>query len=505
MTASPLQREKDQPFARWPKAFRWALLLSVAAAPRLWIAFTLPNPDGDAYAYLETIERMRANLVAGTFSLKTLYNFWLPLYQFVCALLSALVNHPVYISKLVSALCGVGVCALVYALTRRLTANTMVAFAAALFVAVNPLHVLYSAFTLTEIPHTLAVMGSLYAVVTRRWTTAAVCAALAGFIRVESWMLIALLPAIEWLSVGRVSIKRCALLLVAPLLWLLICWAATGDSFAYFHERSRYINETLTAYPHLQTLTFARLERNGSSLIHSANPVVLLGCLVAAGLILKRRFLSEWQHTRDERLAVVATAVFFFAYLGFLVAAFVSGNQPDIWERYGLIFFSMGTPLAAWAMVQVASGKRRVAIAMALAIAVVCGVEARTQIGDAHETARQTSAQRILANNLQTIFEEHTDLRILCDDAGLPALTRIPPDRFITSTGMPSEPQAFLAALEQRGIDYIVYRGDEGGSPLAAFPELSAGAASERFQLVVPSFATDWHGHIYLYRLKRRP
>ena len=202
---------------------------------------------------------------------------------------------------------------------------------------------------------------------------------------------------------------------------------------------------------------------------------------------------------------MLGTAVFFFAYLGFLVAAFLSGNQPDIWERYGLIFFSMGSPPAAWAAVQVARGKRRLAIVMAITItiAVVCGVEARTQIRDAHETARQTSARQILANNLQNIYESDANIRVLCDDAGLPALTRIPPERFIPSTGLSAEPEALLADLEQRGIDYIVCRRDEG-LPVSAFPELRVGASSERFQLVVPSFPTDWHGRVYLYRLKRR-
>jgi hypothetical protein len=501
MAASLKQTQEDRAPKRWPQAWserwpdagRWLVLLTVAAAPRLWLAFSLPNPDGDAYAYLDTIERMRASLVAGTFSPKTLFNFWLPLYQFVCALLSAAVNHPVYVSKLVSAFCGVSVCALVFLITRRLTANPMIASAAALVVAVNPLHILYSAFTLTEVPHTLAVMASLYAALTRRWTMAAVCAGLAGLIRVESWMLIALLPALEWLAARRVSVKRCALLLVAPLVWLAICWAATGDALAYFNERSRYINGVLTAYPHLQAFTFARLEYNASSLLHSANPAVLLGCLVAAVLLLKQRL---------ERSDVLATAVFFFAYLGFLILAFLSGNQPDIWERYGVIFFSMGVPLAAWAIVRVVSGRRRRALAMAVAIAIVCGVEARRQIRDAHETVRLTAAQYILANKLQELYESDAGIRILCDDADLPALTLIPPDRFVSATGLAADRDGLLAGLEQRGVDYIVCRRD-AGLPASAFPELRDGASTERFQLVMPSFPTDWHGRAYLYRLRR--
>lgn len=502
--AASLTRFKEDASARQSQpAWLWAVLLCGAGLPRIWLALTLPNPDGDAYAYLETIERMRASLAAGSLSAKTLFSFWLPMYQLICAFISLFVNHPVYVSKLVSAVCGTGVCALVFLITLRLTANRMISLAAALLVALNPLHALYSAFSLTEIPHALVVLGSLYAAITGRWSAAALCAAIAGFMRVESWMLIALLPALERFAGRRLSIKWCGVLLVAPVLWLFICWAATGDCLAYFHERSHYVHDIVAAYPHLQTLSLVRLWQNGYSLIHSANPVVMLGCVVGTGLLIRQRGAAGRRGDSQNLSAVVAVALFFFAYLSFLVAAFLTGNQPDIWDRYGLIFLANGVPLAAWTYLKITGGKPRLAVALAAMVCVVCITETYSQVKDAGEIVRRTSPQLIIANKLQDLYQLNANMRILCDDRLIVRLSEIPPQRFITSSDLPAEPEDILADLSNRKVDYIVYQEADEGSSMSRFTELKDGSQPAHFQLVVPAFATDWHGRVYLYRLRQ--
>jgi Dolichyl-phosphate-mannose-protein mannosyltransferase len=503
MAASVTRFKEDASARQSQPAWLWAVLLCGAGLPRIWLALMLANPDGDAYAYLETIERMRASLAAGSLSAKTLYSFWLPMYQLICALISLFVNHPVYVAKLVSAVCGTGVCVLVFLITLRLTADRMIALAAALLVALNPLHALYSAFSLTEIPHALVVLGSLYAAITGRWAAAAICAAIAGFMRVESWMLIALLPALQLFAGRRLSIKWCGLLLVAPLLWLYVCWAATGDYLAYFHERSRYVHDIVAAYPHLQTMSLARLWQNGYSLLHSANPVVMLGCVVGTGLLIRQRRAAGRRDDSQNLAAVVAVAVFFFAYLSFLVAAFLTGNQPDIWDRYGLIFLANGVPLAAWTYLKITGGKPRLAVALAAMVFVVCMRETYSQMKDGGEIVRRTSPQLIIANKLQDLYQLNASIRILCDDGVIARLSEIPPQRFIASADLPAAPEAILADLSKRGVDYIIYRRDDEGSPMSRLIELEDGSPSAHFQLVVPAFATDWHGRVYLYRLRR--
>src|SRR5207249_10114062 len=107
------------------------------------------------------------------------------------------VNQPVYVSRLVAASAGTGVCLLVYAFSYRLTASQRLSLAAFLAVAFNPLHLEYSCSAMTDIPHALLVMLCLYFVITDRWKLAALMAAAACLIRLESWMLILLVPSIQ--------------------------------------------------------------------------------------------------------------------------------------------------------------------------------------------------------------------------------------------------------------------------------------------------------------------
>jgi len=482
-------------------AWLWATLLILAGVPRVLLAFIVPNPASDAYVYLYYINAWRISLISGTFSLKTLLSFWLPMYQLICALISTVINHPVYVSKLVSAAFGTGICALVFLIVLRLTANRLASLAASLLVALNPLHIFFSALSMTEIPHAFFVLSCLYAAITRRWTTAAVCAALAGFTRVESWMLIPMLPAFEFLNRRRISVRVCAVPLIAPLLWFYICWA-NGDVLKFFHERSLYIRVVSAAHPEYQVLSSGRLWWNGRVLFHSVHPVVLAGCFIGAGLLILQVWRTGLRNHSEDRLAVEAVAVCFFAYISFLVAAFLTGNQPDIWDRYGLISFVTGMPLAAWTYLQVTRGKARLAIVLAAAILAVCVSETRLQIEGIRATAKQSSALQLISFRLQDRYQSNASLRILYDDSALP-ITTIPPERLIASSALPAEPAAILAELNRSGIDYIVYRKDEPHSPLSIFPELQSGTTSEHFKLDFPFFTTDWHGTVYLYKFCR--
>src|SRR5260221_6035921 len=100
------------------------LVAVTAGLPRVIGALFLhKEPFGDAYCYVEQVSGMRWKLVAGTFSVRDLFGFWLPLYQFFCAIISLLINQPVYIAKLVAAVAGTGVCVFVYLITSILTSS----------------------------------------------------------------------------------------------------------------------------------------------------------------------------------------------------------------------------------------------------------------------------------------------------------------------------------------------------------------------------------------------
>src|SRR5215471_18581428 len=172
----------------------WAGLALVSGVPRILGAFLLPNAFGDAFSYLRYIELMRSKMADGAFAIKDLHGFWFPMYQFVCAGASLLFGHTFYVAKIVSALCGMGACLLVYQISMRLTNHRPISLLAFALTALNPLHILYSSSSLTDVPHGFLVMASLYFVLEQRWKAAAILAAAAGFMRIESWMLIIILP-----------------------------------------------------------------------------------------------------------------------------------------------------------------------------------------------------------------------------------------------------------------------------------------------------------------------
>src|SRR5262245_13385341 len=334
----------------------WTGLILVSGVPRILGAFLLPNAFGDAYSYLEIIEAMRSKMAAGTFEVKDLHGFWFPMYQFTCAFFSFLFGHTFYVAKLVSALCGVGVCALVYQISMLLTDHRPLSWLAFGLVALNPLHVLYSSSSLTDIPHSFLVMASLYFALGKRWKTAAVFAAAAGFMRIESWMLIALLPALQFLFQRRVSLAACAIMIISPLFWFYICWKATGDVLAYCEARSRYIAEYTAANPAVTTFSSQRLLLDRYRLLVSTNFAVLCSCLAAAWMIVRRMIAGSWEKfglASLEYSGVIATDVFFLANLGFLLLAYFTGSQPDIWSRYGLLFFALGLLVTAWTFLTV--------------------------------------------------------------------------------------------------------------------------------------------------------
>src|SRR5437867_2070276 len=147
-------------------------LVLIAATPRILGAFFFPNAFGDAYVYIRDIGAMSTKLAAHTFALTDLFGFWLPLYQFISAVINVFVGNGFYAGKVVSSIFGVGVCLLVFSITFRLTANRTAAWLAFVVIALNPLHIYYSASAMTDVPHAFFVLASLYFVLRQGWIAA---------------------------------------------------------------------------------------------------------------------------------------------------------------------------------------------------------------------------------------------------------------------------------------------------------------------------------------------
>jgi hypothetical protein len=483
----------------------WAGLALVSGVPRILGAFLLPNTFGDAFSYLRYIEIMRSKMADGTFAIKDLHGFWFPMYQFVCAVASLLFGHTFYVAKLISALCGMGACLLVYQISMRLTNHRPISLLAFALTALNPLHVLYSSSSLTDVPHGFLVMASLYFVLERRWKAAAVFAAAAGFMRIESWMLIILLPAMQFLFQRRVSLTSLGITIVAPLFWLYICWKATGNPLDYFETRRRYIAEYTAANPSVTIFSAPRLRLDLERLFVSTNFAVLCGCLAAAVMILRGMIAGrlDWRKfgVASPNFAGVAAAnVFFFSNLGFLLLAYFSGSQQEIWSRYGLIFFTLGLPVTAWAFLAIT--ERRPKIIIGTAILAVFAFHTKGQVAEMISSVSEEAAKSVIAAYLKEAHKNDPGLRIYCDDGQSQFLSGIPRDRFLTSYNLPAGPAALLKRFDEAGVRYVVCPNWEFSTLTASFPALREGKDGDVFHPVAHARSKHSRLVMWVYRFR---
>ena len=99
--------------------------------------------------------------------------------QIAAAILNRWIDNPLLAGKILSSLCGAISCVLVFAITEKLTRSVLLASAVFALVVLNPLHILYSAACMTDVPHACLVLASLFFLLRDRWLVAAVLAAIA--------------------------------------------------------------------------------------------------------------------------------------------------------------------------------------------------------------------------------------------------------------------------------------------------------------------------------------
>jgi hypothetical protein len=465
----------------------WIVLFAVAAIPRLLGAFFLPNTFGDAYVYIRDIGTLSTKIKAGTFALTDLYGFWLPLYQFISAIVNVFVGNGFYTGKIVSALSGIGVCLLVYTITLRIVQNQTAALLSFLLIALNPLHIMNSASAMTDVPHALFVLTSLYFVLKKRWVVAAVFAALAGLTRVESWMLIALIPAIQFWKERRVSIPAILIMLFAPLFWFYVSWKATGDWLACFRARDQYKDWLLTQNPALAHFSLTGVIQDAAMLVSGIDPAVLCAATVAGWLVLRRLTRRAVAHgvvanadapdagpASTSIDSILPALVFFFPFLALLIVAYLTHQQPIIFPRYGLILFSVGIPNLAWTYFAFVRRRPQWSRRILVAIVVLCVLNASAQfIGGVGELNRY-GAQRQVADYLRSHFDANSRMKVFCDEGTVRALSGIAEDRFVTSANAPSEHDAFIRFLDEQNVRFLIYAKQPGSTVAIVFPDVES-------------------------------
>jgi hypothetical protein len=484
------------------RRFRVGLgLFVIAATPRLLGAFFLPNTFGDAYVYIRDIGNLSTKIKTGTFALTDLYGFWLPLYQLISAVINVFVGNGFYTGKIVAALFGVGVCLLVYAITLQMVEHKLAAFLSFLLIALSPLHILTSTSALTDVPHAFFVLAALYFVLKKRWLVAAIFAALAGLTRVESWMLIALIPALQFWKERRVSVVPLLIMLLPPLFWFWVSWKAAGDSFATFKVRQQYHDWLLQQNPALQHFSVAGVVKDGAMFLSGVDIAVLIAAFAAGLLVLRGWTKKDHDEAGNEDVtSIVPPSIFFFAFFALLTVAYLTHQQPIMFPRYGLILFSIGIPILAWTYFAIKKRRQDLSRRVLVGIIVLCVVNAAAQFAGGVGELNRYSAQRRVADHLRTRFDPRSYTKIFCDEGTVRALSGIPDDRFLTSADAPLDRDAFVEYLHQNRVEYLVAIQNETSKPEQLFPNSEYGDPIADYEFITEAHTEFPLTNIHVYR-----
>lgn len=477
------------------------MLVLSSVIPRILGAFFLPNAFGDAYVYIRDIGAMSTKMRAGTFAIADLYGFWLPLYQFIAALVNVCVGNGFYSGKLVSAVFGVGVCLLVYSVTLKLTAHRTAALLAFLLIALNPLHIHYSASAMTDVPHAFFVLASLYYCLKRRWIPAAALAALAGLTRMDSWMFIALIPAIQFFRERRISFSALAILVIPPLFWFYVSWRATGNWLACFVARRQYHDWLFAANPTLAHFSWPHVLGDGATLLISADIAVLIAAFVALWFLIQP--LAQRARVPQDVRAIVPALIFFFGSLGLLGLAYLTGALPIMFPRYGLILFTLGIPILVWTLRTLSKRKFLWIRELLVLVIALCVFDASVQLVGSVGLLNQISAQRAVADYLHAHFQPESNARIFCDEGTVQALSGIPAEKFLTSFDAPRDREGFLAYLKEKNVEYLVFVVNQDSTPVRLFPDGEYGDRIDSFEPVMNSHTEFLRTSIWVYRAQQ--
>jgi hypothetical protein len=451
----------------------------------------------------------------------SLFGFWLPLYQLICAMVSAVVGNTFYVPKIVSAICGGGICILVFAITWELTRSRWLTWMATIVIGVNPYHIFYSSAAMTDVPHAFFILLCAFCCIKGRWWLASIFALSAGLMRIESWVLIAIIPAAHFATTTKSKswkqlLKSLALFLfltVGPVFWLFVSWKATGSFGKYFEIRNQYIVETLAGNAWLASFSTSRVAADLLRLIYIVNPVVI-GAVVMLLLSLNRTVWVRTQSVFTKSLSwlrnLLGTAqglvlTFFSSHLAFLLIAYATNNQPEIWPRYGLIFFTLGLPLLASQYSQTfkAAGFDRRGALRIYATGLLFAIQFCVQLVDVTRMTVKSDPNVLAAEFLEDQHKADKTVKIYCDDGAIRVLSGIPLEEFRNQYNSPADEKAFIQSLRDNQVQFLVYK-DLPGSPLRRIiRELRSGGVRNGITIeeVVPTPRKQTRDNVVVYRV----
>jgi hypothetical protein len=350
------------------------------------------------------------------------------------------------------------------------------------------------------------VLASIYFVLEKRWIVAALFAALAGCTRVESWMLLALIPLIQFWKDRRVSIPAILILLIPPLTWFYISWKATGDWLACFRARQQYHDWLLAQNPSLAHFSLPGVGKDVAMFMSGADVAVLISAFIAAWLVLgkvmnrspsKSTIMSADSRSIDSVLPLLLV---FFAFFALLLIAYLTHQQPIIFPRYGLILFSLGIPILAWTYFAITRRRPEWSRRILTIIIVLCALNWSAQFAGAVGELNRYSAQRRVADYLRVHFDPKSDTKIFCDEDTVKVLSGIPEDRFLSTADAPRSPDGFLRFLTDKHTEYLIVIEGERSTPFQLFPWAESNERIGDYESAMHAHSEFIRTDIHVYR-----
>jgi hypothetical protein len=199
---------------------------------------------------------------------------------------------------------------------------------------------------------------------------------------------------------------------------------------------------------------------------------------------------------------------FFCSHLAFLLIAYATNNQPEIWPRYGLIFFALGLPLLASQHSQSSNEdfkERAVNRRKALTIygaALLFAVQFCVQLIDVTRMTVKSDPNVLAAEFLEDQHKADKTVKIYCDDGAIRVLSGIPLEEFRNQYNSPVDEKAFIQSLRDNQVRYLVYK-DVPGSPLQKFiRELRSGVRDGiTIEEVIPTPRKQTKDNVVVYRV----
>jgi 4-amino-4-deoxy-L-arabinose transferase-like glycosyltransferase len=256
--------------------------------------------------------------------------------------------------RALSLFCGLAAVWLLFRIAKRLL-GPAAAFAAALGLALSPLHIQASTTSASEAPFLALLLGAIDLLLADRVVLSALLLGAAGMVRYDGWLYVPLIAG--WLLLRRVALPQvalfCALAMLPVPLWLWLNHRFSGDWLAPIH----YIDRDHQALAAMALGWFGQLRWRAYCLVYWPLAVLLLSTPVLGLLSLAGAARALWRRSTGWELAAIAwVPAAYFAFRGAVLADF----RPL--SRFALVAATLSLPFA-WSVLSGLPARLRIGTA----------------------------------------------------------------------------------------------------------------------------------------------